>query len=307
MLFINFFKEFKMSFQHDILAATQAFNENLHKLAQQEVSKLMDTVRQENMTTKSEFFDRVGGIRMLPRTSRHQDTAFTPLPFSRRRVDILDYEVGDIIDENEDVKKSLVNPRSATLMRFAEAGKINIDKTIIDGLLGSATAADSEFTISSIALPDTQKVLDAGSNMSVDKIKTALEKLGTADVDLAIDRPIMAIAYNQYKALLNDNEFINRDFKLTSGEKLGPAMVSEILGVDIRIVAQEVLPKVGNIRSTVLYTKNAGILGLNNMFSAKVLEDPTKGGSLRVIGKQNIGAVRMEEERTVQIDCDETA
>ncbi len=296
-----------MSFQHDILAATQAFNENLHKLAQQSVSKLADTVRQENMTTKSEFFDRIGGIRMLPRTSRHQDTAFTPLPFSRRRVDILDYEVGDIIDENEDVRKSLVNPQSATLMRFNEAGNINMDKTIVDALLGNATAADSEFTITNVALPGSQAIVDGGTNLPLDKIKNGLEILGQNDVDLAVDRPYMAITWSQYRSLLEDNEFINRDFKLSSGEKLGVASVSEILGVDIRIVSQEVLPKAGNIRSVVLYTKSANILGLNNKMSAKVLEDPTKGGSLRVIGKQNIGSVRMEEERVVKIDCDETA
>ena len=295
-----------MSFQHDILAATQAFNANLHKLAQQEVSKLMDTVRNESMTTKSEFFNRVGGIRMLPRTSRHQDTAFTPLPFSRRRVDILDYEVGDIIDENEDVKKSLVSPKSATLQRFSEAGKINIDTIVIKGLLNDAVASDAEFAVTNVPLPASQEIADGGSNMTVNKIKDSLEILGQADVDLAIDRPYLALTYSQYRSLLNESEFINKDFKLTSAEKLGPALVSEILGVDIRIVTKEVLPITGNIRTSVMYTKNAGILGINNMFSAKVLEDPTKGGSLRVIGKQNIGSVRMEEARVVKVFCDES-
>lgn len=296
-----------MSFQHDIIAATQAFNANLHKLAQQEVSKLTDTVRVENMTTKSEFFDRIGGIRMLPRTSRHQDTAFTPLPFSRRRVDVLDFEVGDIIDETEDLRKSVVNPKAATIARFNEAANINMDKTIIDSLLGNAVATDSEFAVSNIALPSSQIIVNGGTNLPIDKIKNGLEILGQNDVDLATDRPYMAITWSQYRSLLEDNEFINRDFKLSSGEKLGISSVSEILGVDIRIVAQEILPKTGDIRSVVLYTKNSGILGVNNKMSANILQDPTKGGSLRVIGKQSIGSVRMEENRVVKIDCDETA
>ncbi len=296
-----------MSFQHDIIAATQAFNANLHKLAQQEVSKLTDTVRVENMTTKSEFFDRIGGIRMLPRTSRHQDTAFTPLPFSRRRVDVLDFEVGDIIDEAEDLRKSVVNPKAATIARFNEAANINMDKTIIDSLLGNAVATDSEFAVSNIALPSGQIIVNGGTNLPIDKIKNGLEILGQNDVDLATDRPYMAITWSQYRSLLEDNEFINRDFKLSSGEKLGISSVSEILGVDIRIVAQEILPKAGDIRSVVLYTKNSGILGVNNKMSANILQDPTKGGSLRVIGKQSIGSVRMEENRVVKIDCDETA
>lgn len=296
-----------MSFQHDIIAATQAFNANLHKIAQQEVSKLTDTVRVENMTTKSEFFDRIGGIRMLPRTSRHQDTAFTPLPFSRRRVDVLDFEVGDIIDETEDLRKSVVNPKAATIARFNEAANINMDKTIIDSLLGNAVATDSEFAVSNIALPSGQIIANGSTNLPIDKIKDGLEILGKNDVDLATDRPYMAITWSQYRSLLEDNEFINKDFKLSSGEKLGISSVSEILGVDIRIVAQEILPKTGDIRSVVLYTKNSGILGVNNKMSANILQDPTKGGSLRVIGKQSIGSVRMEEKRVVKIDCDETA
>lgn len=296
-----------MSFQHDIIAATQAFNANLHKLAQQEVSKLTDTVRVENMTTKSEFFDRIGGIRMLPRTSRHQDTAFTPLPFSRRRVDVLDFEVGDIIDETEDLRKSVVNPKAATIARFNEAANINMDKTIIDSLLGKAVATDSEFAITNVSLPSEQTIANGSTNLPVNKIKDALEILGNNDIDLAVDRPYLAITWSQYRSLLGDNEFINNDFKLTSGEQIGVSSISEILGVDIRLVSKDILPKTGDIRSAVLYTKNSGILGINNKMSANILQDPTKGGSLRVIGKQSIGSVRMEEKRVVKIECNETA
>jgi hypothetical protein len=295
-----------MSFSHDIVAATQAFNANLHKLAQQETSRLQDTVRVESMNTKSQFFDRVDGIRMLPRTNRHADTAFTPLEYSRRRVDILDFEVADIIDENEDVKKAFVNIQGATVMRFAEANKINMDKVIIDGLLNDAFAFDANFTQSAVSLGAGQEIPVAASNLTTNKIKDALEKLGLADVDLTQDRPYMAITYSQYRSLLSENEFINKDFKLTTGEKLGVNMLSEILGVDIRIVSSELLPIDGsNIRTAIMYTKGANILGVQNMGSVKILPDPTKGGSLRVIGKQNIGSVRMEEERVVKVFCQE--
>lgn len=300
-----------MSFQHDILAATQAFNANLHMLAQQQVSKLQDAVRVETMTTKSEFFDRVGGIRMLPRTSRHADTAFTPLPFSRRRVDAFDYEVSDLIDA-EDVQKALVNPQSATTTRFLEAGKINMDRVIFNAALGNAVSTDSEFAVTNVALPAGQKIANGGTNMNTSKIKDGLKILGNNDVDLAKEQPVLAVNWNMYRVLLSTAEFINRDYKLSNfNEPLNAqkAMqnLSEFLGVEIRIVAKELTPKSGNIGSAILFTKNSIVLGVNNMYSTKVLEDATKGGSLRVIGKQSIGAVRMEEEKVVQIDCDETA
>ena len=295
-----------MSFQHDILAATQSFNSNLHMLAQQQVSKLQECVNTQTVSTKSEFFDRIGGIRMLPRTSRHQDTAFTPLPFSRRRVDILDYEVSDLIDQ-EDIIKALINPQSATVKRFVEASNINMDKVIIANLLGFATASDADSAISNIALPAGQKIANGATNLNTTKIKDAVKILGNNDVDLASEEVYLACNWNMYRVLLQTSEFINRDFKLGAPTEVTIKTLNEFLGVNIRIVTREVLPKTGNIGSAVLFTKPSCILGMNNQFSTKVLEDATKGGSLRVIGKQNLGAVRMEEERVVQIDCDETA
>lgn len=294
-----------MSFQHDILAATQAFNTNLHMLAQQTVSKLGDCVNVENVNTKSEFFDRVGGIRMVARTSRHQDTAFTPLTYSRRRVDISDYEVSDLID-GEDILKALVNPQSATIQKFIEAGNINKDRIIISALLNSAVATDSNFAVSNISLPNGQKIVNGASNLTTAKIKTATTILMNNDVDLATEEVYLACNANMYRKLLNSAEFINKDYKLGAPTENTIRTLNEFMGINIRIVSKEVLPKTGNIGSAVLFTKSSIRLAINNMFSTKVLEDATKGGSLRVIGKQSLGAVRMEEERVVQIDCDET-
>lgn len=295
-----------MSFQHDILAATQAFNANLHMLAQQKTSKLMDCVRAENMTTKSEFFDRVGGIRMLARTSRHQDTAFTPLPFSRRRVDALDFEASDIIDK-EDVIKSLVNPQSATVERFVQACNFNMDATIVAALAGNAVATDSDFSVTNVALPAGQKIANGSTNMNVAKIKDAVKILGNNDVDLAEEPVYLAINYNMYRTLLSSSEFINRDYKLSAPLEINIKSLNEFLGVNIRIISKDLLPKSGNIGSAFMFTKSSLVLGLNNKYSTEALQDPTKGGSIRVITKQSIGAVRMEEEKVVQIDCDETA
>lgn len=294
-----------MSFQHNIIAATQAFNANVHKLANQRVSKLRDTVMEESMSTKSEFFDRSGDIEMQLRTSRHQQTAFTPIPFSRRRVEAFDYEVGEIID-HEDLMRSLVNPQSETIDKFVTAANRNADSTIITSLLGNAAAIDADFGVTNVALPTEQIIPDAGSNLTVNKIKDGIENLLLNDVDLGEDRPYMAITGSQYRSLLNDIEFVNKDYKLSPGELTDPDRVNAILGVDIRIVKSDLLPKVGNVRKTVLYTKQACKFGVLNYFTSKVGEDFTIGASIRIIGKQNVGAVRMEESRVVEIDCDES-
>jgi len=295
-----------MSFDAELSRATQAFSKNLHVLADQQKSHLLDTVRIESMTTLSQFFDRVGQIRMQKRTSRHQDTAFTPLPYSRRRVDISDYECGEILDREEDVIKMMYDPQSATTQMFVQAGNINIDSVIInEGLLGSAKASDSSFAITEIAAP-TAVTADATYKLGVDKIKEAIETMGAANVDLVADRPILVISYAEYVSLLKQSEFINKDFKTSPNQELTVNNFNNFLGVDIKIVSNEILPVSGNNRTCVLYTKQSCILGVQNKFKIDAGKDYSKGGSLRVIGKQNIGAVRMEEARVVPLTCDTT-
>lgn len=299
-----------MSFDHELARATQAFSKNLHTLAQQQTSKLFGTVRIESMETLSKFFDRDASIEMQRRTSRHQNTAYTPQQLSRRRLDISDYECGDIVDREEDVMKAMYDPQSSITQGFVRAANRNLDSVIInEGILGTAYAADADFAISNVAAPTA--IPNGGTNLTTDKIKDAIERLEEADVDLTEDRPTLVIGASQYRALLSQSEFINKDFKTGASEQIVLNAMSNFLGIDIIKVSTKdsnpILPKSGNIRTAVLYTKSACILGIQNKFKIDSGKDYSIGGSVRVIGKQNIGSVRMEEARVVPIECDETA
>jgi hypothetical protein len=295
-----------MSFDHELSRATQTFNKNLHVLAQQQQSQLLSTVRLESMTSLSQFFDRIGEVEMIKRTSRHQDTAFTPLPYSRRKVDISDYEIGEIIDSEEDAMKMMYDPQSSTTQAFVRSGNRNMDRVIVnEGLLGTAYAADAGFSTTAVAAP-TAITADATYKLAISKIKDAIDSLGSADVDLAVDRPCLVISYAEYVSLLKQSEFINKDFKTSTNQELTINSLNNFLGIDIKIVSNTILPLSGNDRTCVMYTKSSCILGVQNKFKIDAGKDYSKGGSLRVIGKQNIGAVRMEEARVVPLTCDQT-
>jgi hypothetical protein len=295
-----------MSFQHDILAATQAFNANLHMLAQQQSSILEDTVRVESLATKSEFFDRSGTAEVVAMTSRHQDTPFTPVPYSRRRLDVVDFGMSELIDD-KDMIKMLVNPQSSITETFAASFKRNKDRVIINGLLGNAFAADADFGISSVVLANGSNNIAVGtSNLPTLKLKDALLLLEKADVDITVDQPYLAITPSQYRSLLADPEFTNRDYRLIENMMGGVKDIKDILGIKLKIVSPTLLPKVGNTRTCILYTKSACRLGINADYKTKIAEDPTKAFSLRVFSSHSIGAVRMEEARVVSINCDES-
>lgn len=295
-----------MSQTHAILAATQAFNSNLHKLAQQTQSKLAPHVRIENLTTRSEFFDRVGKIRMQEVTSRHQDTPFTPVPFSRRRLDIRDFVVSDLIDD-ADVAKALVNAQAATVASFVEASNIQQDILIARALLSKSVATDENFSVTDVALPATQKIAHGSTNLTTAKIKDAQDILGSNDVDFGNGKVTLAINFKGFRSLLDENEFINKDFRLHDNREILQTELSNFLGINIVIVSNEVIAVNGNIRSGILFTNDSLILGINKRITVESAKNPQKNMDLSVVGKSSMGAVRMEEEKVVQIDYDETA
>ena len=93
-------------------AFVQQFSNNLIILSQQKGSKLAGTVMRKDVTGKYAHFDRLGATVASLRTSRHGDTPLTDTPHSRRRVQLNDYEVADLIDHQDEVRM-LIDPKSA--------------------------------------------------------------------------------------------------------------------------------------------------------------------------------------------------
>lgn len=297
-----------MSQDHALLRSTEKFSATLHILAGQTRSILEDTVRIEQMNNATGNYDRHGHVAMLPITSRHATTPYVEVPYSRRKLTVKDYGIAEFIDKVEDVEKAAINPQSSIVSTFLAASNKNIDHIIInEGLLGKASSPNAKGQETLISAPTA--IVHNNDNMSVSKIKDAIRRLGNKDVDMASERPYLVLTYNQYHALLSDNEFINKDFKLTSQEQISPSRINEILGVDIRIVSSgsNLLPKdSNNIRTCVMYTKSSVILGIQNRFSIEMGKDFSRNASTAIICKSNAGAVRMEEDRVVPILCKET-
>src|SRR3989304_7429486 len=83
----------------------QAYSAVLHKLYQSDPMQIRDAVRVETVQGKSKNFERLGGVNMVPVTSRHQDTPFTPMAHSRRRATLVDYAASELIDDLDSTKK----------------------------------------------------------------------------------------------------------------------------------------------------------------------------------------------------------
>ena len=85
-------------------AMRNQFSEDVYHLAQQKVSRLMPTVSVEDQKAEFEFYDQLGTVTPVERTSRHADTPFTEVPHARRRVGLRDWELGEIIDSQDKLR-----------------------------------------------------------------------------------------------------------------------------------------------------------------------------------------------------------
>ena len=280
-------------------AFVQQYSANVQMLSQQKGSLLRDAVRTESMTGKNAFFDQVGKATAQKRTTRHADTPQIDTPHARRRVTLVDYEYADLIDEQDKVKM-LIDPTSAYAQAAAFALGRAMDDEIISAALGTAFTGETGST--STALPAGQQIANGGTDLTVAKLRTAKKTLDLASVDPSIPRYI-AVGPDQIEALLGDTNVTSSDFNTVKALVQGE--VNQFMGFNF--ITSNRLSKAGNIRSCFAWAEDGLALAIGKDVMARIDERSDKGYATQVYYCMSIGSTRMEEEKVVQIDCDESA
>ena len=280
-------------------AFVQQYSANVQMLSQQMGSRLRDAVRVENMTGKNAFFDQVGKATAQKRTTRHADTPQIDTPHARRRVSLVDYEYADLIDDQDKVRM-LIDPTSAYAMAAAAAMGRAMDDEIIAAALGTAFTGETGST--STALPAAQQIANGGADMSLAKLRQAKKILDLSDVDPSIPRYI-ACGPDQIEALLADTNVTSSDFNTVKALVQGE--VNQFMGFNFIVTNR--LAKSGDIRSCFAWAEDGLALAVGRDVMARIDERNDKGYATQVYYCMSIGSTRMEEEKVVQIDCDEAA
>ena len=260
---------------------------------------MRDAVRTESMTGKNAFFDQVGKATAQKRTTRHADTPQIDTPHARRRVTLVDYEYADLIDEQDKVRM-LIDPTSAYAQAAAFALGRAMDDEIISAALGTAFTGETGST--STALPAGQQIANGGADLTVAKLRTAKKTLDLASVDPSIPRYI-AVGPDQIEALLGDTNVTSSDFNTVKALVQGE--VNQFMGFNF--ITTNRLSKAGNIRSCFAWAEDGLALAIGKDVMARIDERSDKGYATQVYYCMSIGSTRMEEEKVVQIDCDESA
>ena len=279
-------------------AFVEQYKSNVFHLAQQKGSRLRDAVRTETVTGKSHFFERIGSVAAQKRTSRHSDTPRMDTPHSRRKVTMDDYDWADLID-NEDKVRMLISPQSEYAMAGAWAMGRAMDDAIIAAATGNAYGGVSGGT--SIALPAGQKVAHGGTGLSVNKLISAKEILDASDVDPDEERYLI-VTSKQISDMLAITQITSADYN--SVKALVAGQIDTFMG--FKFIRTERLGLDSNSDRQVLAFCKSGIgLAVGSDVSTRISERADKNYATQVFLSMTIGATRVEDEKVVEIACNE--
>src|SRR3989338_1762242 len=108
--------------------------------------QLQSTVRlRTGVVGKTDNWERLGGVKFVPVTSRHQTTPHTEMTHSRRRAQMADRAGAEYLDQLDQVKM-MIDPRNEYTQNLVRAYRVFIAETLVDALNAAATviAADDK-------------------------------------------------------------------------------------------------------------------------------------------------------------------
>jgi len=283
-------------------AFVQKFRDTFIHLVQQKGSRLRDYVRlNADVVGKYDHFDRIGSTSAQKITSRHSDTPLISTPHSRRRVSMDDYNWADLIDKADKVRM-LADPASDYMKAGVWAMGRKMDDIIIAAMSGNATTIDENDASSNVALPAAQKVaVGSGSavDMNIDKLMQAKKILDASDVDPDLPRHIV-MKSNQFYDLLGDSQIQSSDYNTVKALVAGD--IDTFLGFKFHRSERLGVDSSSNTLCLAWIPEGIG-LSMGMDVKTEISERADKNHSTQVYAQMCLGAVRIEDEKVVEIAC----
>ena len=282
-----------------IQARVMQYQAMVHMLAEQRYARFMDAVTTDTMEGKSKSIERLGAPvdEANQLLTRHGDTPLNYTPHTRRWVYAADFAVADLVDRF-DIAKILIDPASKYAIKQASAMARSRDSAVIRALGG--TAQEGENGETAVVLPDTQKVGSNSTGLTVLKLRTAKKLLDQAEVD-EHDPRFFVCSAEQMDNLLATTEVTSMDFNTVRTLVMG--QIDTFLG--FKFIRSERLEHNGSNRLCYGFAKSGITLATNIPVKTDVDKRPDKLNSMQVLTTGSWGAVRVEDERVVQVECQE--
>lgn len=291
-----------MSFQITT-AFVQQYKDNVMMLVQQKGSRLRGTVTEESITGRFGFFEQIGSVDARTVTERHADSPLISTPHSRRRVELQDYDWGDLIDKPDKVR-TLADFTSPYVQNAGWAMGRGMDSAIIAAFFATAYTGETGGTSTNFPAGNQIAVnFSAAANvgLTVEKLREARRLLRAGNVDVT-EQLYVGVTAKQIDNMLGSTQVTSSDYN--SVKALVQGEIDTFLG--FKFIPTELLGVDGSsYRRVPAWSKSGMALGVGMDIVSRVTERADKRFSTYVYFCMSIGATRLEEARVMEIKCAE--
>lgn len=274
----------------------KSYGDAVGLVAQQMASKLRGSVTEEGADGEEHYFDPIGKVEAEDVTERHGDSPVMSVPYLRRRAVLTPADVGDLVDDF-DKMRTANDPTGKIPQAFGAAMARKLDDRIIKAF--GATAYGGKEGTTAYPLGAAQQIADGSAGLTFDKVLEAKQKMDAADVDEG-DR-YFVIGPNQMNLdLLKIAEATSTDYALRA---LVDGRVDTWLG--FKWIMSSRLPSASNVRSCYAYHRSGIGLAIGKEPTSEMERRSDKRFSMYFYHCDMMGAVRIEEEKVVEVFCQE--
>ena len=287
-------------------AFVQQYRANVEHLLQQKGSRLRPYVRVETQNAEFDFYDRIGATSAQEVTGRHQDTPLVNVPHDRRRVSLRDFDWAELIDR-PDRMRLLIDPTSPYSQNASFALGRKMDEIILEAAFNSVSTGKTGS--STVTFPAAQQIAvnfvesgaAANSGLTIGKLRKAKQMLDASETDPSDPRYIIVTA-KQITDLLQTTEVTSADFN--SVKALVQGDVNTFMGFEF-VRTELVNTDANSYRRVPCFTKSGMLLAVGQDINVDIGPRRDKRNSTQVYCSASFGAVRMNEEKVIEIKCAE--
>jgi len=280
-------------------AFVKQFGANVMHLVQQKGSRLRGTVMVEGGVVGEEaYFDQLGTDTAVKKAARNADTVLSDPNHQRRRVTMFDYVHAKLLDK-QDKLKMLQDPTNP----YAVSGMWALGRAMDDEIIAAATgnSYSGKAGATTETLPSTQKVVHGSTGMNVAKLLAAKEILDANDTDPDEERYCIVTA-GQVADLLNATEVKSADYNTVKA--LAEGKIDSFAGFQFKRT-QRLGTDTDSNRQVLCYQKSGIVLAIAQDIMSDIGPRRDKDNAIQVYVSLGIGAIRLEEEKVVEVACTE--
>lgn len=279
-------------------AFVQQYRSTLYNLVQQKGSRLRSAVSTEMVTGESAYFEQLGATAAVERLTRHGDSPLMNTPHARRKVNMRDFEWGDLVDDQDKIRL-LIDPASSYMQNAMWALGRKLDDVIIAAAFADAQTGKTGTT--TVAFPAANVIAAAATGLTLTKLLDTKVILDAGETDPEEPRYI-ACAAKQVKDLLNTTEVKSSDYNTVKA--LAQGDINTFMG--FTFIRTERLASTGTTRRCIAWVKSGLMLAMGADMKGNIAERADKSFATYVYASLSADATRMEEAKVVEIDCTET-